>query len=63
MFCILHVALLEQDTIKKNRMIDNVAKLNMGDSKDYEVEAIRDIELYARKSESYFLLSFYYLVL
>lgn len=54
--------LLEQDTIR-TRWIDKVMKLNVGNSKEYEVERIWDSEIYIIESKIYFLPSLYYWVL
>ena len=64
---VFHVSLLEQDTTNKGRMdkIDeNATGLDAGDndSREYEVEAIRDSAVYARESESGHLSGLYYLV-
>ena len=57
------MSLLEQDTIKKERVDEeNAEKLDDGDKKEYEVEAIWDSAVYAKKSESGHLLGLYYLV-
>ena len=57
-----YVSLLEQDTIKKER-VKKILELDAGNnSKEYEVEAIRDSAVYANKSESGHLLGLYYLV-
>ena len=39
---VFHVSLLEQDTTRKERVDENVTKLefNVGNSKEYEIEAI-----------------------
>ena len=59
---VFHVLLLEQDIIKKER-VRKVPKLDAGDnSKEYEVEAIWDIAVYAMKLESDHLPRLYYLV-
>ena len=61
---IFHVSLLEQDTIRKERVGDeNVEELDEGDdSGEYKVEAIRDSAIYAKESESGHLPGLYYLV-
>ena len=58
------MSLLEQDTTRKGRMDENATELDAGDddSGEYEVEAIRDSEVYVRKSESGHLPGLYYLV-
>ena len=55
--------LLEQDTIRKEQVDKKVTKLDFeaGDREEYEVEAIRDSVVYARKSKDY-LSGLYYLV-
>ena len=59
-----HVSLLEQDITKKGRVSKKVPELDAGDkdSKEYEVEAIRDSAVYANESESGHLPGLYYLV-
>ena len=57
---IVHISLLEQDTIKKGR-VEIAIELDKGNKKEYEVEAICNSAVYVRKSEEH-LLSFYYLV-
>lgn len=42
--------------------MDNVAEMNTGDRKKYEVEVIQDSEIYAMELENHLPLSFYYLV-
>ena len=61
---IFHVSLLEQDTTKKQRIDENVTKLEFDarNSKKYEVEAIWDSAIYRMVLESGHLLSLYYLV-
>ncbi len=61
---IFHVSLLEQDTIKKGQLNDTMAQLELdeGNSEEYEVEAICDSKVYAKKSDSSYLPSLYYLV-
>ena len=57
------MSLLEQDTIRKERVDKNVTELDVGDnSREYKVEAIRDGAVYTRESESGHLPDFYYLV-
>ena len=59
---VFHMSLLEQDTTRKKR-VEKGPELDAGDdSKEYEVEAIRDIAVYAMKSESGHLPGLYYLV-
>lgn len=57
------MSLLEQDAIRKKKIMKNVAKLDIGDSKKHEIEAIYDSEIYAKELESHLLIGFYYLVL
>ena len=61
---VFYVSVLEQDTIRKGCMSEKVPELDAGDkdSEEYKVEAIWDNAVYANKSESGHLLSFYYLV-
>ena len=59
---IFHMLLLEQDTIRKQRVDKRVTELETGDSKKYEVEAIWDSAVYDNKSESGQLSGLYYLV-
>ena len=59
---VFNVSLLKQDTTKKER-VEKVPELDAGDdSKEYEVEAIRDSAVYAMESESGHLPGLYYLV-
>ncbi len=62
-FC---VSLLEQDIIKKGRVDETRSRLefeNEGNGKEYEVEAICDSAVYAKKSDSgHHLPGLYYLV-
>ena len=59
---IFHVALLEQDIIRKERMDKCMMELETGDSKEYEVKAICNSAVYANKSESGLRPGLYYLV-
>ena len=61
---VFHVSLLEQDTTRKERVDENMTKLefNVGDSKEYKVEAIRDSAVYTMESELGHLPGLYYLV-
>lgn len=59
--CFLYV-LARVEYHKKGR-IDNLAELDPSSSKEYEVEAIWDSEMYAKESEGYLSLGLYYLVL
>ncbi len=60
------MSLLEQDTTGKGRVDEMTSKLefeNKGDGKEYEVEAIRDSAVYAKKWDSgHHLPGLYYLV-
>lgn len=58
---VFYISLLEQDTIRKEQIIEKVAELDASNSEEYEVEAIRNTEVNARKSEGHFLPVFYYL--
>ena len=59
---VFYVSLLEQDTIKKRRINEfSVPKFELGDNKEYEVEAIRDSEFYAKKADGQ-LPGLYYMV-
>ena len=58
--------LLKQDTTKKGRVDkNNATELDASNNKDreYELEAIQNSAVYARESESDYLLGLYYLVL
>ena len=59
-----HVSLLEQDTIKKGRMSEEVSELDTDnkDSEEYKVEAIWHSAIYVNKLESGHLPGFYYLI-
>ena len=61
---IFHVSLLEQDKSRKQRVDKRVKELELGigDSEEYEVEAIWDSAVYASESESGQLPGLYYLV-
>ena len=56
--------MLEQNTTKKEWMDKKVTELEFkaGNSKEYEVEAIRDNAFYAMESKSGHLLGLYYVV-
>ena len=55
--------LLEQDNIRKEQVDDeNETEIDVGNSREYEVRAIWDSAIYARKSKSDHLQSLYYLV-
>ena len=62
---VFHVSLLEQDTTRKGRMNELFPEpepeFDAGDNKEYEVEAIMDSTVYAKKAEGY-LPGLYYLV-
>lgn len=49
---------LEQVIIRK-RQIENMAKLDIGNSKAYKREAISDIEVYDKELKAYLLSGFY----
>lgn len=57
-----HILLLEHDTLKKG-WVDKMfqPKLDRGDSKGYEFEAIFDNKVYAKKSDNGHLIGLYYL--
>ena len=57
---VFHVSLLEQDTTRKGREF-SVPKFEPGDNKEYEMEAIRDSAVYAKKADGH-LPGLYYLV-
>ncbi len=52
--------LLEQDSTRKGR-VETAIELDKGNSKEYEVKAIRDSTVYTRELKGY-LLGFYYLI-
>ena len=58
------MSLLEQDTTRKERVDENITKLEFdaGNSKEYEVKAIRNSAVYAMELESGHLPGLYYLV-
>ena len=57
------MSLLEQDNTRKGRVDDKNVELDAGNENGkYEVEAIRDSEVYARESKSGHLPDLYYLV-
>ena len=58
-----YVSRLEQDTIRKKRVDENVTELKFdaGNSKEYKVEVIWDSAVYARELEGH-LSGLYYLV-
>ncbi len=55
------MSLLEQDITRKGQ-VETVIQLEEGDSKKYNVKAIRNSEIYIKESDSDHLLSLYYLV-
>ncbi len=63
---VLHVSLLEQDTTRKRRVEEMTSRLefeNEGDSKEYQVEVIRDSAIDAKELDSgHHLPGLYYLV-
>ena len=60
---VFYVSLLEQNTTRKEQVDKNVTELefNNGNSEAYEVEAIKDSAVYAKKLKGH-LSSLYYLV-
>ena len=61
--CVFHMLLLEQNTTRKRLVNDESVELDVGDNNgEYEVEAIRDSEVYVRESKSGHLPGLYYLV-
>ena len=60
------MSLLEQDTTRKGRVDEVVRQIKFdvgnNESGEYEVEAIRDSTVYAKKSESGHVPGLYYLV-
>ncbi len=59
------MSLLEQDNTKKGQVDETTSRLKFesnGDGEEYEVEAICDSAVYAKKSDSSHLLGLYYLV-
>ena len=64
MYNVFYILLLEQDTIRKERVDKRVTelKLEAGNSKEYKVEAIWDNAVYVSKSELGQLPRLYYLV-
>ena len=62
MYNVFYILLLKQDITKKKR-VWKVLELNASNnSKEYKMEVIWDIAVYANKSESGYLLGLYYLV-
>ena len=61
---IFHISLLEQDTTRKERVDKKITQLEFeaGNSKEYKMEAIQDIAVYANKAKGY-LPGLYYLVI
>ena len=62
---VFHVSLLEQDNTRKVQVDQKTLQLEFeddGKGEEYEVEAIRDSVLYAKKSESGQLPGLYYLI-
>ena len=57
---VFHVSLLEQNTTRKGREF-SVPEFELGDDKEYEVEAIRDSAVYAKEADGH-LPGLYYLV-
>ena len=58
------MSLLEQNITRKGQVDKTISQLEFQDNidKEYEVEAICDSAVYAKKSESGHLLGLYYLV-
>ena len=54
--------LLEQNTTRKGWVDKNATKLEVGNSKEYKIEALWDSAVYAQESESGYLPGLYYLV-
>lgn len=46
---VFHASLLEQDTTRKRRVEETQVELNVGNSKEYKVEAIWNNAVYAKK--------------
>lgn len=46
---IFHILLLEQDITRKKQMLNNIAKLDVDNSKRYKIEAIQDHKIYSRE--------------
>ena len=63
---IFHISLLEQDTTRKGRVDEKtVEQLKFeasSDNKEYKVEGIYNIAVYAKESEAGYLLGLYYLI-
>ena len=60
---VFYMSLLEQDITRKGRVDNENVELDVGNENgEYEVEAIRESEVYARESESDHLPGLYYLV-
>ncbi len=55
------MSLLKQDTTRKRR-VETAIELYEGNSEKYEVETMRDSEVYAKESDSGQLPGLYYLV-
>ena len=63
---IFHMSLLEQDTTRKERVDENVTKLDTGDNKsgEYKVGSIYDSKVYTREPKfGYHLPRLYYLII
>ncbi len=63
---VFHLSLIEKDTTRKRQVGETISLLEVegngdGDGEEYEIEAIRDSEVYTRESESH-LPGFYYLI-
>ena len=60
---VFYISLLEQDTTRKKWMNEftEVPKFELGNNKEYELEAIQDNAVYTKKANRH-LLGLYYLV-
>ena len=57
------MSLLKRDTLRKGQVEETQLELDAGNKEENKVEAIWDSMVYAKKSKSGHLSSFYYLVL
>lgn len=66
MYDIFYILLLEKDITKKKQVNDSNTvvqlELDEGKSKEYNIEAIYNSAVYAKKLEVEYLLGFYYIV-
>lgn len=62
---IFHMSLLKQDITKKRQVDEKVRQINfeVGNNKEYKIEAIWNSMVYARESDLGYLPRIYYLVL